>query len=383
MCKAYYHHVSAPMKNPFFHSEKRHFFSDTIILEIHYKGLIGIGECVPRLYVTGETVDSVKKSLHKIDISMLADQIIQKSNSLRDSINRIDELLKSLKPNLRCTLEIAFLDILGKIHNLSITDIVKSFLTSPMIANQNKKDFFQTTQVMDFSIPKDVFINERGPFHCVKVKVGNQFEENLSRIAYIRKCLGNEVPIILDANMAWTLNQAIDMAKKLRHLNITYYEEPLQQRCWGDYRSFREATCQKVMLDESLCNYSDALISHDQKSCDMFNIRISKCGGIMNSIRLIEFAYKNEIEYQLGAQVAEMGPLIAAGRHLMDSISGFFAFEGGQPDRFFGGDYIVDPMPLVDRITNTAKGLTGYGLGVNLTNNIKKLSKESCFLRGG
>ncbi len=63
-------------------------------------------------------------------------------------------------------------------------------------------------------------------------------------------------------------------------------------------------------------------------ACDLFNIRLSKCGGYIPSLRLAQFAKQNKIGYQLGCQVGETAILSAAGRHFAGSVSDLVAVEG-------------------------------------------------------
>ena len=51
------------------------------------------------------------------------------------------------------------------------------------------------------------------------------------------------------------------------------------------------------------------------RSCDLFNLRLSKCGGFIPSLRLAQFARQHGLGYQLGCQIGETAILSAAGRH--------------------------------------------------------------------
>jgi L-Ala-D/L-Glu epimerase len=97
--------------------------------------------------------------------------------------------------------------------------------------------------------------------------------------------------------------------------------------------------------------------------------------GISKSIEILKLAHQNSLAYQLGAQVAEIGPLIAASRHLAYAVKGYFAYEGGQADRYFK-EFIVHPIPLVDRKTNLAAPIQGNGLGLELNQNYQHLIQK-------
>src|SRR5207248_6143260 len=83
-----------------------------------------------------------------------------------------------------------------------------------------------------------------------------------------------------------------------------------------------------IMLDESLCGMVDARRARDRATCDLFNLRLSKCGGFIPSLRLAQFAHQENLGYQLGCQVGETAILSAAGRHFASSVRGLRYLEG-------------------------------------------------------
>ena len=82
------------------------------------------------------------------------------------------------------------------------------------------------------------------------------------------------------------------------------------------------------MLDESLCGMVDAERAATGKLCDLFNLRLSKCGGFIATLRLAQFARKQGLGYQLGCQVGETAILSAAGRHFASGVRDIRYLEG-------------------------------------------------------
>ena len=381
MLKLILHHVVIPMKTTFSHAKSSRSSADSLILEVHHKGLLGIGECVPRHYVTGETIDSVIDELKKFDLLSMFQHLDWTSyRSFIDSLGQSS--LMSLSPNARCLLDIALFDLAGKFFDMSVSDMVALLLPGEKTSVNTKPMLCKTSQVMDFSLSPDIFLQDRGPFHYIKVKLGTNMDSNVAKLVAIRSVVGDSVKISVDVNMAWGFSDALTHMQALQHFNIDYYEEPLLKSSWEQYALLRQMTGVKILLDESICDMSDAEKAFSHKSCDAFNIRLSKCGGLYNSICLINYANDNNISYQLGAQVAETGPLIAAARQLIFSLSNTTTYEGGQPDRQFVDNFIIDPMPLVDRSTNLVTPLDGNGLGVSLSSNLNNYISRSYGLLG-
>ncbi len=359
------HHITQPMRSGFVHSRASRNTAEAVICTIHHENMVGIGECVPRRYVTGENVESVIDAIMDCDIECITSSI--HTSTLDSAIHHLLQLdNKNLPLNAKTVVEMALLDYLGKKFTLSVTQIIKRYLLPENLQNHTHSAF-PTSQVMDLSFNVDQFIEQRQPFHYVKVKVGQDINLNIERIQSLRKQLGPAIAISVDANMAWSLATAIENVQALNEFDIDYFEEPLTQRSWDDYRRLRQETGCKILLDESVCTLADAKTAVDKQACDAINIRISKCGGIINATRLIQFAKHNRLGFMLGAQVAETGPLTAAGRQLAAASNKYFTFEAGQPQRFFGGRYLIEPMPVVDLETNLAINTVGKGLGVILS----------------
>jgi muconate cycloisomerase len=116
------------------------------------------------------------------------------------------------------------------------------------------------------------------------------------------------------------------------------------------------------MLDESLCSRIDAERAMAAGACDLFNLRISKCGGFIATLRLAQFAHDQGIGCQLGCQVGETAILSAAGRHFAASVAELRYLEGSY-DRHLVRESL-GKIDLTFGRGGRAPALTGSGLGV-------------------
>jgi muconate cycloisomerase len=116
------------------------------------------------------------------------------------------------------------------------------------------------------------------------------------------------------------------------------------------------------MLDESLCSFCDARRAIERGTCDLFNLRLSKCGGFVPSLRLAQLARQHGLRCQLGCQVGETAILSAAGRHFAASVADLRYVEGSY-DR-----HLVKEALATRDITfgwgGWAPAFAGPGLGV-------------------
>ena len=165
-------------------------------------------------------------------------------------------------------------------------------------------------------------------FSQTKVKVGIPEIDDVSSLARIRGTLGPKIDIRIDANEAWTCENLAEKLRPLEPFGISAIEQPVPHEQVDGLAAVREQIGIPIMLDESLCSEVDARKAIELGTCDFFNIRISKCGGFLNSLRLAAIAHQAGLGYQLGCQVGETGILSAAGRHFATSVSDIRYLEG-------------------------------------------------------
>src|SRR5260370_35789473 len=184
-------------------------------------------------------------------------------------------------------------------------------------------------------------------FKQMKIKVGIRGQDDVKRLKTIRRCVGRAMELRVDANEAWGPEEAARRIQELEPFRISSVEQPVPHAHVAALAEIRKQVNTPIMLDESLCGMVDAERAVEQKTCDLFNLRISKCGGYISSLRLMQFSKHNGLRCQLGCQVGETALLSAAGRHFAATVGGLHAVEGsydrhlvrealGQEDLTFG-----------------------------------------------
>jgi muconate cycloisomerase len=208
-------------------------------------------------------------------------------------------------------------------------------------------------------------------FHQVKVKVGAAGIDDADALERIRGILGSQVDLRLDANEAWTLANLEAMLAPLLPYQITSLEQPVPHEEVDGLAAVRSRVETPIMLDESLCSVTDAQRAIEFGLCDLFNLRLSKCGGFVPSLRLAAMAHRAGLGYQLGCQVGETGILSAAGRHFASSVGEIRYLEGSY-DRFLVKEQLTKE-DLTFGYGGHAKAITAPGLGIHI--NLDQLQK--------
>ena len=165
-------------------------------------------------------------------------------------------------------------------------------------------------------------------FQQLKLKVGVEGVDDIEAVRRVRKAVGRSMDLRLDANEAWRCENLERVITPLLEFGITAVEQPVPHEEVTGLAAIRSRVPVPIVLDESLCSLEDAHAAIESNTCDLFNIRLSKCGGFLNSLKLAATAHRAGLGYQLGCQVGETGILSAAGRHFATSVSNIRYLEG-------------------------------------------------------
>lgn len=157
---------------------------------------------------------------------------------------------------------------------------------------------------------KTLIALERG-YDILKIKLGSK--EDIAIIETIRK-LAPQATIRVDANAAWTINDAIKILNVIKDFDIEFVEEPLKlDSSEVDYtRLFTESPL-PLMADES-CHTSKDL-NYCARYFHSINIKHTKCGGISEALRMIQKAKELKLKIMLGC-FSETSISIAAFCHI-------------------------------------------------------------------
>lgn len=327
--------LSLPFRAAFQHARKKRKSSESIVVRCELEdGTVGFGESLPRTYVTGESWGGCYDDLGSKILPALLDCDFSSYSTLQQFCSSLYGYLKADIRGLPrrigaacCAVELALLDAFGRHFGET------SFAGSP------NQDPTYSGVVSSSSRLKAAIVSwqcSRMALPSVKLKVGTERDLDLARIA--RRVLGARTILRADANMAWQLETAIKRILQLREFGIDYIEQPIQVGQPGALRDIQESTGASIIADEDLCDIEDAeqLIAAD--ACRVFNIRISKCGGFFNSLRIGRLAQSNGIEVQIGCQVGESALLSAVGLAAARQLAPVVFAEGCFGGRLLGKD---------------------------------------------
>jgi L-alanine-DL-glutamate epimerase-like enolase superfamily enzyme len=127
-------------------------------------------------------------------------------------------------------------------------------------------------------------------FPGVKVKIGRDAREDERRVGAVRKLIGDDVDLMVDANMTWTADEALERGKRLEQFNLYWYEEPtIPEDVAGHARLARELDV-PIAIGESLHSPHEFRRYVDKHAVEVLQIDPITNGGITASLKALQMA---------------------------------------------------------------------------------------------
>jgi L-Ala-D/L-Glu epimerase len=198
-------------------------------------------------------------------------------------------------PSAACAaLDVALHDWMGKrvglplwqLWGLNRRQIVPTSVTigisSPQAARQRVRDWFELINVQ-----------------ALKVKLGSPEGIAADREMLMAvRAAAPQIPISIDANGGWSLDNAIKMCYEMAEMEIKYVEQPLAKGQEKDLAKLKQLSPVPIFVDESCFNSWDI---HPLANCvDGINIKLMKCGGLTAAIRMIHTARSLGLQIMFG-----------------------------------------------------------------------------------
>jgi L-Ala-D/L-Glu epimerase / N-acetyl-D-glutamate racemase len=150
----------------------------------------------------------------------------------------------------------------------------------------------------------------RGRFPRLKLKLGARDGLDVERVRAVRSV--TDVPLQVDVNEAWALEEALDALPKLAALGVEYCEQPLPA---GDPSGtqLKQFSPIPIYVDEDCHTLADLAACAER--AHGINVKLAKSGGIREAVRMVHAARAFDLGCMLGCMV-ESGLGIAAGAHI-------------------------------------------------------------------
>jgi L-alanine-DL-glutamate epimerase-like enolase superfamily enzyme len=151
---------------------------------------------------------------------------------------------------------------------------------------------------------------EAAQYPILKVKLGSAYDEALIRT--VREAAPDKT-LRIDANCAWTPKRALAMIPLLAELGVEFVEQPLPPEDVEGLRFVRERSSLPIIADESCLVAAD--IPKLLGAVDGINLKLAKCGSLLEARRIIHVARAHSLRVMAGCMI-ESSLGITAAAHL-------------------------------------------------------------------
>jgi L-alanine-DL-glutamate epimerase-like enolase superfamily enzyme len=267
-------------------------YAQNIFIRIHTDaGYYGVGEASAFPMIVGETQDTMLvlgKEFAKL----------WKGKCPLEIDERLAELNNFIAGNSTCksAFDMALYDIAAKNSKQPLYQFLGG---KPRIVITDMTVGINTPQKMAIEA---LNFKQKGAT-ILKVKLGKTVNEDVEKIKQIRKAVGEDITIRIDANQGWDFEQALSALTQLATFKIEFCEQPM--RTWYDdlLPELVKLSLIKIMADESCYHHHDARKLIKARACDAINIKFSKSGGINESLKIYHEAVMNNIPCMIGGML--------------------------------------------------------------------------------
>jgi L-Ala-D/L-Glu epimerase / N-acetyl-D-glutamate racemase len=279
--------------------------AETVVAEVRHDGYAGFGEGTP--------IDRYEEHA-----ASAVDFLHECADVLGDDPFALDAIAGRLPPTphtqaARAALDHALHDLCGKLTGLPVWRLLGLRREGP-----------PTCWTVWLGDPDDMARRaERAAprFRRLKLKLGGRDGLDLERVRAVRTV--TELPLQVDVNEYWTVDEALEALPQLTELGVEYCEQPLPAGDKGG-ATLKERSPIPIYVDEDCHTLADVAACSER--ADGINIKLSKSGGIREAIRMAHAARALGLGVMLGC-MTESGLGISAGAQIA-SLCDFVDLDG-------------------------------------------------------
>ena len=291
--------VELPMERPFTIARGTTTTAENVIVTVEDDlGNRGVGGAAPSRHY-GETVDTVVAILPALSEAVerfdAPEPVVAIEKAMHETVRD--------NPAAKAAISIALHDLIGTRHDLAVYrlwglggDTVDTSFTIGIDEPHEMAD--QAAEAVDAG------------YAILKVKLGSERDREI--IESIRRAVP-EVTIRVDANEAWDVKEAIKMTAFLDDHDIEFVEQPVPAEHPEALAAVGRRSSLPIAADESCITLED--IPAIAQAVDIANIKLMKCGGLLEARRMVHAARAHGLEVMLGC-MAESNASIAGGAQL-------------------------------------------------------------------
>ena len=287
--------ISVPLRVPFKTALRSVSSVEDVIVEVYTDtGAVGYGEAPPTGAITGDTTGAILGALQDHIIKTVVGRDVDEFEDLMQALNKCIVGNTSAK----AAMDMALWDLYGQLYRIPVYKLMggsrKEIITDITISVNDPEE-----------MARDAVDAVRRGYDTLKIKVGAHPELDVARLTAVRQAIGNDTRIRIDANQGWEPKQAVRLLNQMQEkgLDIEFVEQPVKAHDIDGLKYVTERSYVPVLADESVFSPEDAVRIMQTRAADLVNIKLMKCGGLYNALKIVSAAEVYGVECMIGCML--------------------------------------------------------------------------------
>jgi L-alanine-DL-glutamate epimerase-like enolase superfamily enzyme len=297
----------------------------------------------------GATQDSLKS-----DLELFRPLVVgQDARRISLILSRLDDALEGA-PQAKAAVDCALHDLLARSLGVPLN----------MLFGGPVRDGVPILRILAIKEPDEMAAQaqklvDRG-YRYLKIKVSGEVDLDVARVRAIRRQVGDDIHLTIDANQSYSTKDAITALNRMAEYRIDLAEQPVDAHDFAGLALVTRSVPVTVEADEAASSLQAVFRLVAERAVDAISLKIPKLGGLRNTIAAASLCAAGHIKYRLGAAVGSR-LLAAHGLHLACTLPGVeYACELAEFDRL-----LDDPFKGLEVKDGMLKLPEGPGSGVH------------------
>ncbi|MGC1504499.1 MAG: enolase C-terminal domain-like protein [Sulfitobacter sp.] len=188
-------------------------------------------------------------------------------------------------------------------------------------------DSINNTRIVPICDPKDAAdkaaVLAAEGYRNLKIKMDGNASLDVERLRLVRAKVGDDIRLCVDPNQSYSTKGALMTLRQIEKYGVDLAEQPVQARNLSGLKLLRENLDMHVEADEAVQNLDDVMKIIRADAADCMNFKVSRMGGLRNTMIAARMCHVAGIGYRIGAA---FGPRIYTAQiaHLVSSFGTHF-----------------------------------------------------------
>lgn len=264
-------------------------------------GLVGIAEGIPRPVIFGETQKSITHIIDAHFAPMLIGMNIFDRQAIHDKINTIQ-----WNPTAKGGLDMAIHDLIAQTCELPLAAWLGGTVAPLPVS------YMLPLGTLDTMLKSADEIRNQYGINAWKIKAGTDPKDDITRVRELRKAMGDDAFIFIDANQMYTPEMAIATINRMAEYDIKMVEEPVPVTLGRQRKKVADNIPVPILGDDSLFSLADARREVDAGAVGIMGLKTPRT-GIWESSKIVHVAEAYGMPCWMGSQgVSQIGTLASA-----------------------------------------------------------------------